>query len=175
MNLEHSVFNKYFNPKYEKQVLFSLGLLSSLMVLIVFFLLDEKPLIETQVESTMNLSVMIPEGHILYPFEVENYEGVDSLLDTYSMVKVYSSIDGSLLAKNIKTLRAPKDPSKLAFLIPFEVADFFARQGQVYRIVVQKYDPNKKAKIVRKKPLTQSKKQKTSVTFGSLKDETKDN
>jgi len=122
MNLENSIFSKYFNPKYEKQVLFSLGLLSSLMVLVVFFLLDEKPLIETQVDDSINLSVMIPEDHILYPFEVENYEGVDPLLDTYNMVKVYSVTNGKLLAKNIKTLRAPKDPSKLAFLIPFKVA-----------------------------------------------------
>lgn len=167
MNLSDWIYKK-ISEQSEKNIRFGLALLSSFFVLLLFYLSDqpqENSPSTTEPESSINLTVMIPDGYVLFGFEAENYEQVSPLLAPYSMVKVYSPNDGRLIAQNIKVLRAPKDPSQLSFLVPVNIANFFARFGLEYRIVLQKYTVDEEPKLV----LGIKKKQKTSITYGGQK------
>lgn len=90
-------------------------------------------------ELRPNLNVMIPKGYVLYPFEADNFESVKPLLGAYSMVQVYHSKTGKLIAQNIKVLRAPKDPSHLAFLVPVSIASKLVPFGLEFKVAVQKH------------------------------------
>lgn len=140
------------------------GLLLSFTVssLIYLFQPNQK---ETSIpkETEMNLSVMIPKGHVIYPFEAANFENVEPLLEAYNMVQVYDPQKGTLIAKNIKVLRAPKDPSHLAFIIPVEIANKLAPFGLEFKIALQKEVNKPPVWVLNKNSL---KKSKHLVTFG---------
>jgi len=169
LKLKESISKNIFNSKNESSVKLSLALLSSVMVMSLFYFTtgsDAESLIDNS-ESSTNLNVMIPDGYVLFGFEAENYEQVSPLLGPYNMVKVYSPLDGRILAQNIKVLRAPKAPDQLSFLVPVNIANYFARFGLEYRIVLQKYDGSKSPKLGRK----DSKKHLTTLTYGGKKNE----
>ena len=136
--------------------------------MVIFTLVDRSPKEEDPLikETSINLSVMIPDGYVLFSFEAENYEQISPLLEPFNMVKVYSVLSGDMIAQNIKVLRAPKDPSQLSFLVPVNIANYFARFGLEYRIVIQKYDSLKKPQLIE----SIKKRPNISVTFGGLND-----
>lgn len=81
----------------------------------------ESPLVPP---SLKGIDTFIPKNFSLIPLqELQNQESLDSLLGAYGMVDLYSSpseqpSEKTLLAKNVKILRAPKNPSQLAVLVP---------------------------------------------------------
>jgi hypothetical protein len=169
MNMKNLNFEKLLSSKHQNQVKFGLALLSSLIVVIVFYFTEgtnsDSP--TSTNDSMINLNVMIPDGYVLFSFQADNYEQISPFLEPYSMVKVYSINTGEMIAQNIKVLRAPKDPSQLSFLVPVNIANYFAHFGLEYRIVLQKYDSSKRPQIVNKT----KQKQRVSITFGGFKNE----
>ena len=164
MNIKNLIYKNILKQS-EKRIKFGLGLISSFLVLLLFYFSSDKPKKPlTGPDSSMNLTVMIPDGYVLFGFEAENYELISPILAPYSMVKVYKPHNGKLLAQNIKVLRAPKDPSQLSFLVPVKIANYFASFGLEYRIVIQKYDIEKKPELIQ-----DLKRSKTSITYGGLK------
>jgi len=147
MNLEK--LKKYIFDSQNANILkFACGLsLSVLMSYLFFSSGDPKP--KNTQAFKQNLNVMIPKGHVLFPFTAQNYDEIDALLEAYSLVKVYDAEKGRLLAENIKVLRAPKDPTRLAFLISGEIADSFMEYGMDFRLALQKFT-NKKPKLITK-------------------------
>ena len=88
-------------------------------------------------ESTPRESVdtLIPAGYILVPIEVQNYESLDSLLGQYGIVDLFKGDgkDGKLVARNIRILRAPLNPSHFAVLAPeAEASAILAQAGNFY-------------------------------------------
>ena len=169
MKINNSIYKAVFNSKNEAKVKLGLAFLSSILVMILFYVSNNLDLEsnkgQTSNQNTLNLAVMIPEGYVLFGFEAENYEQISSLLDPYNMVKVYSPKDGHILAQNIKVLRAPKDPAQLSFLVPVNIANYFAHVGLEYRIVLQKYDSTKKPQLIKR----HNKKPDATVTYGGIK------
>lgn len=156
------IFKRFTEKKIQlwSSILFS-GVVS--ILLLVFSSTDQHQT-TTPEELQINLNVLIPKGHVLYPFEAANFESVEPLLEAYNMVQVYNPENGDLIAKNIKILRAPKNPSHLAFLVPVDIANKLAPFGLNFKIAIQKR-VNQKPLWVLKENDIKPKLYKT-VTFG---------
>lgn len=143
MNLQKSI--DYIFKKYtEEQVKIAGGLLLSFLTSFCIYSCKGSSTKELPVpeELEVNLSLMIPENHLLYSFEASNFDNIEPLLEAFNMVQIYNPVNGKLLAKNIKMLRAPKDPSQLAFVIPVNIANKLAPFGLEFKIAVQKKTKN---------------------------------
>lgn len=157
---------KYIFKKYkEKDIKFwgalSLSILSS--ILVVF--LKHTPKTDHIKQESLNIELMIPKGYVLYPFEAVNFGSINSILGSYSMVQIYKPLDGSLVATNIKVLRAPKDPSHLAFLIPSSIASKLAPLGLEFKIAIQENTKKPPLWVLKEKQIKHKLNIKT-VTFG---------
>lgn len=111
-----------------------------------------------------NLSVLIPKNHILYPFEANNFNSIEPLLESYNMVRVYDPKTGKIIAKNIKVLRSPQNPEHLAFLLPVNIANDFAEFGLNFKVVIQDITKDEPQFLWVKQLV--HKKNKPRVTFG---------
>lgn len=68
------------------------------------------------------LSTLIPKGHALVPLEIANYQTLDSIFGSFGIVDLYvqdatAKNYSRFVAKNIKLVRAPKNPSHFAALV----------------------------------------------------------
>lgn len=84
-----------------------------------------------------SLDTFIPRGYVLIPIELENYNSVDSILGSYGVVDLYLSrqnyhAKAKPLARRIKILRAPQNPSQFAVLVPEGKAGLFFQQESVF-------------------------------------------
>jgi hypothetical protein len=89
----------------------------------------------SETKSKDSVDTLIPAGYILIPIEVQNYESLDSLLGQYGIVDLFKGDgrDGKLVAKNIRILRAPLNPSHFAVLAPeSEASAILAQAGNFY-------------------------------------------
>lgn len=155
-----------FNPKHENLSRTILGLSLSFLGSLVFYFSQGK---ESTVPPALepNLNIMIPPGHILYPFEATNYERIEPLLEGYNMVRVYNALNGEVLARNIKVIRAPKAPENLAFLLPVNIANHFSKFGLHFKVVLQEYNTDL-APALENTPKILNKK-KPLLTYGGKK------
>lgn len=82
-----------------------------------------------------NVDTLIPAGFVIIPIEVQNYESLDSLLGKYGVGDLFKGDgkNGRLVARNIRILRAPKNPSHFAVLAPeTEASSILSSQGNFY-------------------------------------------
>lgn len=82
-----------------------------------------------------NVDTLIPAGFVIIPIDVQNYESLDSLLGKYGVGDLFKGDgkNGRLVARNIRILRAPKNPSHFAVLAPEgEAASILSTQGNFY-------------------------------------------
>lgn len=75
------------------------------------------------IESSEGIDLLIPAGQSLVPIEVANYETLDSLLGSFGVVDLFfvdamKPETGKKIASMVKILRAPKNPSHFAVLVP---------------------------------------------------------
>lgn len=79
---------------------------------------------EPSASDVTSFDTYIPDGFSLVPIEVSNYETLDSLLGTYGVVDLFA-LDphnpekSRRIAYRVKILRAPKNPSHFAVLVPY--------------------------------------------------------
>ncbi len=105
--------------------------LSVALVFVLFFQFLNKSGSDTpppaDANNPQNIDILIPEGHTLIPIEVTNYETLDSLLGPYGVVDLFTNGPGletanKKIASMVKILRAPKNPSHFAILVPSHLA-----------------------------------------------------
>jgi hypothetical protein len=85
----------------------------------------------------------IPRGFVLVPIEVRNYEALDSILGPFGIVDLYQgeARDGSdqrLIARDVRILRAPKNPSHFAVLIRESEAASVLRFSGLFTVIVKR-------------------------------------
>jgi hypothetical protein len=81
------------------------------------------------------IDTMIPAGYVIIPIEVQNFESLDSLLGKYGVGDLFKGDgkNGKLVARNIRILRAPKNPSHFAVLAPeSQASSILSNQGNFY-------------------------------------------
>ncbi len=95
-----------------------------------------------QIQSSDGVDILIPEGQSLVPIEVTNYETLDSLLGTYGVVDLFfvdptKPETGKKIASMVKILRAPKNPSHFAVLVPARLAQHILQYQGPFTVSVQ--------------------------------------
>src|SRR4051812_35626944 len=66
-----------------------------------------------EVTAPEGIDTLIPAGFVIIPIDVQNYESLDSLLGKFGVGDLFKGEgkNGRLVARNIRILRAPKNPS----------------------------------------------------------------
>lgn len=95
------------------------ALLLSGFVIVIFH--KKTPTKNSGPKPHLEITTLIPKNHVLVPIQLKNFESVDSILGNYGHVDLITK-NSKLIAKNIKLLRAPKNPSLFAVLVPQEEA-----------------------------------------------------
>lgn len=91
------------------------------------------------------IDTFIPRGYTLIPIEIENKEQLSSLIDEKGIVHLYAYGDNSqkrssLVAKNVRLVRAPKNPEVFAVLIKeTQINQVMSHKGP-FRAVIQNVD-----------------------------------
>ena len=88
------------------------------------------------------VDTFIPAGFVLVPISVSNFESLDSILGQQGVVDLYSSpaSEGGRpvrVARHIKILRAPLNPSNFAVLAPEEESANLVKHHGPFSVVVQ--------------------------------------
>lgn len=98
----------------------------------------------------------IPRGFVLVPIEIMNQEALDSLLGAYGYVDLYqSSNEGapqSLVAKNVRILRAPQNPSQFAVLVRESETSHLLAHGGRFTVTLKRPENATTNFVQRQKP-----------------------
>lgn len=107
---------------------------------IAIHFLQAKPEVKpvTHEEEDTNLQTMIPKNHSLIPIEIKNSESLDSIFGNYGSVNLYIDKQGKqiLVAKNIKLLRAPRNPSHFAVLVKDSESIYITKYDQPFYVSI---------------------------------------
>lgn len=119
------------------------------LILIVVFLgvisfywdKKEMPLQRPEAVIPEAADTYIPEGFVLVPITVSNYESLDSILGHHGVVDLYASTQNGeksrRVARQVKILRAPLNPSNFAVLAPEANSAELVRHQGAFFVVVQ--------------------------------------
>lgn len=93
-------------------------------------------------KQKFSIDTMIPEGKVLIPIEVQNFESLDSILGNHGVVDLYpvQTLNGQIkqpVARAIKIIRASKNSSDFAVLAPESEAPYIVRQPGPFHVVIQ--------------------------------------
>jgi hypothetical protein len=89
-----------------------------------------------EVAAEQNIDTMIPKNHSLIPIEIKNSESLDSIFGNYGHVNLYieKGQQQVLIAKHVRLLRAPKNPSHFAVLVKDSEANYITKYDQAFYV-----------------------------------------
>lgn len=103
------------------------------------------------------IDTVIPKNHSLIPIEIKNSESLDSIFGNYGLANLYVEANGRqrLVVKNIKLLRAPKNPSHFAVLVKDAKAHLITRHEALFFVTLSS-DKNSGTVFVEETPRSTS-------------------
>lgn len=117
--LERRLTEKLKISSTELRMILGALLLSSLVIAVIHQPKDAP----AEKKPPVEIATLIPEGQALVPIELKNFESVDSILGPFGYVDLHAVVNGqpsTLIARNVKILRAPKNPNLFAALVAHE-------------------------------------------------------
>lgn len=84
-------------------------------------------------DSPQEITTLIPQGRVLIPIQLKNFESVDSLLGPFGVVDLYKASENGpsqMVVRNVKLMRAPKNPSLFAVLVPQEQSSSIIKSSE---------------------------------------------
>lgn len=95
-----------------------------------------------QAASIETAATYIPDGFVLVPIEVANFESLDSILGAFGVVDLFVGSDDprvkpKKLATRVKILRAPLNPNHFAVLVPDSESQNIVAYSGALTVVVQ--------------------------------------
>ncbi len=147
---------------FERKILLYAGILS-LVPVVAFVLGGPRDAPSVERGQPTDVTTMIPKGFVLVPIEVQNYEALDSILGRFGIVDLFRAPtqEGStqhLVARNVRILRAPQNPTHFAVLVMEEKVSEILRGGGLFTVIVKRpaedgtefviHDKPKRRKIV---------------------------
>ena len=89
-----------------------------------------------------SVDTYIPKGFVLIPIELANYEALDSVFGRFGLVDLYSGgengSESRLVARAIRLLRAPQNPTRFAVLVPETQASRLLKSGGPFNAIVRR-------------------------------------
>lgn len=140
------IWQSYVSMSWDRRVIVGAALLASIPVLLTYVFASAAPP-EPVVKAALAVDTHIPRGFVLVPIDVQNYESLDSVLGSYGIVDLYQatpsgSSDQRLVARNVRLLRAPQNPSHFAVLVPEAEARHVLRGGGTFTVIVKRPGEN---------------------------------
>lgn len=137
------IWGQYLEQPWEKKILWSAAALA--LIPIVFSLLFRPDAVQPSTASAARADVdtYIPKGFVLVPIEVQNYEALDSILGRFGVVDLFQAgmperPEQRLVARNVRILRAPQNPSHFAILVSEGEVSKVLRFGGQFTVVVKR-------------------------------------
>lgn len=135
--------NWYQRQSWELRMLMAAGLLAAIPAVLMSLSGSGSPPIEAAKVAPAGVDTFIPKGFVLVPIEVTNYEALDSILGKFGVVDLYQpgQADGGLaklVARNVRLLRAPQNPSLFAILIREAETDRILRYGGTFQVILKR-------------------------------------
>jgi len=138
------IWSQFKSLPWERQILWSAGLLAFIPILASLV----SPWSSTKPEDKPNsprqeYDTFIPKGFVLVPIEVQNFESLDSILGQFAMVDLFQGrsperAGQGLVARNVRLLRAPHNPSHFAVLVPESQVDQILRFGDSFVVAIKR-------------------------------------
>lgn len=99
----------------------------------------------TDSQASVSPDTYLPEGFVLIPLQIANFEALDGLLGANGVVDLFTvseSTSGASrrVASHIKIIRAPQNPGQFAAVAAEEQADLIVKAGGPFFAIVQ--NPN---------------------------------
>lgn len=91
--------------------------------------------------ATEGVDTFIPKGFVLVPIEVVNYEALDSILGKFGIVDLLTPQESGgarPVARNVRILRAPRNPSHFAVLIKESDTQSILRYGSSFHVLIKR-------------------------------------
>lgn len=93
--------------------------------------------------GSAGVDTYIPKGFVLIPIEVKNHEALDSLVGRFALVDLFQGSEDENaplkpVARNVRLLRAPQNPSHFAILVPDSETDHVMRTGGAFTVTVKR-------------------------------------
>ncbi len=129
---------------WDRKVLLSAALLSAIPALAaVLIQRSGEPTAAGPHEPSVGVDTLIPQGYVLVPIEVQNYEALDSILGRFGIVDLFQgglepSQNQGLVARNVRILRAPQNPAHFAILIREEEVARVLKSGGIFTVIVKR-------------------------------------
>lgn len=108
-----------------------------------------------------DVDTLIPRGFVLVPIEIQNFEALDALIGRFGIVDLLQATSpegprGQLVARNVRLLRAPQNPTQFAVLVPESEVAQILKNGGVFTVIVKRPEQSagevvKEAKLKRRK------------------------
>jgi len=127
---------------WEKKIFLYAGILSLVPVLSLVIGRAPAPP-QAGPNAPESVDTLIPRGFVLVPIEVQNYEALDSILGRFGVVDLFQAgpVEGQsqrLVARNVRILRAPQNPTHFAILIAEDQVGQVLSQGGVFTVIVKR-------------------------------------
>lgn len=132
----------YLRHPWDKRLLWSAAALALIPVAFRLLMGSEQRESKSPGEAA-DVATYIPKGFVLVPLEVQNYEALDSILGRFGWVDLYRGEAGGasklhLVARNVRLLRAPLNPSHFAVLIEEGRSAQVMREGGPFTVIVKR-------------------------------------
>lgn len=126
----------------ERKTLYTAAVLALLPIGLSFFRAPV-PTVPSEAK-TVSIDTHIPRGFVLVPVEILNYEALDSIFGRYGVVDLYSGQPDlptqTLVARNVRMLRAPQNPSHFAVLVRESETSRLLSRGNAFTVIVKPTD-----------------------------------
>lgn len=137
------------------------GLFVATSILSVFLLWNRG---ETRAQSSgkalafEGVDSYIPRGYVLVPIEVQNREALESVFGEKGIVDLFTTngARGRKLAKHVRMIRAPLNPTQFAVLVPEDQSADLVRYNGAFFVMLQ--NPNRKGTEVLSERIVPSRK-----------------
>jgi hypothetical protein len=137
----------YVKAPWDKKILWSAFALALIPILLGLLWHSSTPADEEPKTARPQVDTYIPKGFVLVPIEVQNYEALDSILGQFGVVDLFQSSNPSqprqrLVARNVRILRAPQNPSHFAILVQEAEVSSVLKSGAPFFVVVKHPEKN---------------------------------
>lgn len=137
------LYDLYVKMPWEKKILWTAFGLALFPISVAALWRVETPVAEQHGKGTRaQVDTFIPKGFVLVPIEVQNYEALDSILGQFGVVDLFQAEKSgrgqqTLVARNVRILRAPQNPSHFAILAQEADVAGILKSGTPFFVVVK--------------------------------------
>lgn len=133
----------YIRLPWDQRILAGAALLALIPIVAGLFASAPASPRQTAQLTEAQVDTHIPKGFVLVPIEVQNYEALDSILGQFGQVDLFQVQNAEvhhqrLVARNVRILRAPQNPSHFAVLVQESEVQSLLRFGGIFTVIVKR-------------------------------------